>query len=100
MKEFYLLIRAEYFPRGSFRILKDQSLISNNALSFYFLTPDQLNSLDSDKKFVDVIGSNNFIEFASFDSKHAFKYFKRKVGKVSSNGILKKLAKSRKQSGR
>lgn len=99
MKEYYLLLTV-FFHRGNFKMNKEKSEISNRALTFHFMTPNEMNCLDSHFKFCDVVGSNNFIEFASFDSKHAFKYFKAKVGKVGHNGLLKKLAKSRKQSGR
>lgn len=99
MKEYYLLL-AMFFPRGSFRMSKEKSEIFSKTLVFRFMTPNKMNSLDGNSKFSDVVGSKNFIEFASYDSKHAFKYFKTKDGKVNPNGLLKKLAKSRKQSGR
>ena len=100
MKEYFLLLVSFFFPRGSFKLYKEKSVISNGTMSFHFMTPNQMNYLDEHIKFNDVVGSSKFIEFASFDSKHAYKYFKSKVGKVGPDGLLKKLAKSRKQSGR
>ncbi|MGF2943323.1 hypothetical protein [Enterococcus xiangfangensis] len=100
MKEYYLLILSVFFPRGNFKMIKDKSLITNGALSFYFMTPNQLNSFNDQAKFVDVVGSRNFNGFASFDSKHAYEFFRRKVGKVNKHGILQKLSESRKQSNR
>lgn len=99
MKEYYLLL-VTFFQRGSFKMNKEKSEIFNSTLVFQFKTPNELNCLDDQSKFCDVVGSKYFIEFASFDSKHAYKYFKIKDGKVNPNGLLKKLAESRKQSGR
>lgn len=100
MKEYFLLLVSFFFPRGNFKLDKEQSTISNGAMTFQFLTPNQMNYLGVHTRFNDVVGSSSFNEFASFDSKHAYKYFKTKVGKVGPDGLLKKLAKSRKQSGR
>lgn len=99
MKEYYLLL-VTLFQRESFKMDKEKFEIFSSTLVFQFKTPNELNCLDDQSKFSDVIGSQNFINFASFDSKHAYKYFKIKDGKVNPNGLLKKLAKSRKQQGR
>lgn len=100
MKEYYLLLVSFFFPRGSFKMNKELSEITNGALTFQFMTPNQMNYLGVHTSFCDVVGTKNFIEFASFDSKHAYKYFKVKVRKVEQDGLLKKLAESRKQSDR
>lgn len=99
MKEVYLLLVTDSSSNG-FRLDKQKSEISNDLLTIQFMTPNQMNYLGAGRRFCDVVESKQFKEFASFDSKFAYRYFKSKVRKVRSDELLKKISKARWQSNR
>lgn len=99
MKEVYLLLMTS-FPTQGFKLNKQKSEIENDRVLFQFMTPNQMNYLGANRKFCGVAETKKFREFASFDSKFAYRYFKVKVRKVGSDGLLKKISKARWQSNR
>lgn len=94
MEEMYLVI-CHFFSRGSFKLDKQRAVIENGSLYFYFKTPQEIQCIDGNKKFNSVAQSDNFRQFASFDSKTPYKFFERKLGKNGKQGILQKLSESR-----